>query len=174
MAPRKELKKYNIFWIVSWLRKIGVEIPPQILFLFDGTFFKAGFTSERECGMWKRGEAERMVHLYTVWHSLKQRIDPTSKHILCELSFKYWQSTDCIMLFASPRQHIYIKRSLCFRVTRSQSHSVCIHMWTRLNGKLQITQMENEYPHSVFSKCFNYERMKNRIFLILLKSFWKI
>ncbi len=40
---------------------------------------KAGFTSERkrEQHMWKRGEAECMVHLYTVQHSPRHRIDPT-------------------------------------------------------------------------------------------------
>ncbi len=43
--------------------------------------------------MWKRGKAEHMVHLVTVWHLLRQRIDHAPKRGVCEFHLKYWQST---------------------------------------------------------------------------------
>ncbi len=57
------------------------------------------------------------------------------KHIVCELSLNFWQSTDSIrlftehsshsqLLFASPRQHIYIEWWLRFRML----HSCSIHI----------------------------------------------
>ncbi len=87
-----------------------------------------------------------MVHLYTVRHSPRQRIDPISKHIVRKFPLTYQQSMDsgrlfvkCLlhsqMLFALPRYHVYIKRSLCFHISQSHSHSVRIQISDRKNIK---------------------------------------